>query len=79
MPERMHAAPSEGAEVIDREGTFPRYPVRLLVYSPKCATADEAVKMLTETEWIHTGNINISDNNGNVYVVGAKRHCLCSP
>jgi hypothetical protein len=67
-----HAAPSEGAEVIDREGTFLDTLFAYWYTATKCATADEAVKMLTETEWIHTGNINISDNNGNAYVVEQK-------
>lgn len=66
------ASPSEGAEVIDREGTFLDTLFAYWYAATKCATADEAVKMLTETEWIHTGNINVSDNNGNAYLIEQK-------
>ena len=66
------ASPSEGAEVIDREGTFLDTLFAYWYTATKCDSADEAVKMLTETEWIHTGNINVSDNNGNAYLIEQK-------
>ena len=34
-----------------------------------CATADEAVAMLTQGDWVQFGNINVSDNSGNAYVI----------
>lgn len=66
------ASPSEGAKTIDREGTFLDTLFAYWYTATKCDTADEAVKMLTKTEWIHTGNINVSDNKGNAYLIEQK-------
>lgn len=63
------ASPSKGAKTIDREGTFLDTLFAYWYTATKCDTADEAVKMLTKTEWIHTGNINVSDNKGNAYLI----------
>ena len=66
------ASPSEDAKTIDREGTFLDTLFAYWYTATKCDTADEAVKMLTKTEWIHTGNINVSDNKGNAYLIEQK-------
>lgn len=67
-----HASPDENDEVLDREGSFLDTLFAYWYTATKCASADEAVAMLTEGEWIHTGNINVSDNNGNAYVIEQK-------
>ena len=66
------ASPSDDAKTIDREGTFLDTLFAYWYTATKCDTADEAVKMLTKTEWIHTGNINVSDNKGNAYLIEQK-------
>lgn len=64
-----HVAPEEGDEVLDRAGTFFDSLFGYWYTATVCGTADEAVAMLTEGDWIHSGNINIADSEGNAYVV----------
>lgn len=67
-----HTAPEEGDEVLDRAGTYFDSLFGYWYTATVCSTADEAVAMLTEGDWIHGGNINIVDGEGNAYVVEQK-------
>ena len=71
-------APQNGDEVLKRTGTYFNSLFSLWYTATKCANTDDAVKMLTKGDWAVMGNLNISDNNGNAYIIEQSDYAVVS-
>lgn len=71
-------APEDGDKVLKRTGTYFNSLFSLWYTATKCANADDAVAMLTQGDWAVLGNLNISDNKGNAYIMEQSDYAVVS-